>query len=334
MADPVAGYPASYPTDGALTGPPAFTRTQTLSAVGAKLYWRLVREQFVLLSDPEASPAVVDELVELQLAMRRGGRIMPLDPVITMRQTVAGAQAHIGAAVEVVLSLAAEMFDHAHIAGASAGSMRPLIEFLGDSRPNGLLTSRLRQAARDEVLTLSRAGQPLWENHGPDPSAATGVTARTVLEAPVLSAPGTEKMVKEVEDGGEAVRVVATLPLRMFIVDRRFAYVGLEPRGLQPAVLVHASALVEGFIDYFERIWRVAIPVSGSPDGGHPPPVQQRILQMLATGLTDDAMSRRLCLSNRTIRRHVADLLVATGANTRFECAVKALQNGWLTIPT
>ena len=50
----------------------------------------------------------------------------------------------------------------------------------------------------------------------------------------------------------------------------------------------------------------------------------------MASGATDDAISRRLGLSRRTVVRRAARLLERLGASTRFQAGVQAAHRGWL----
>jgi len=76
---------------------------------------------------------------------------------------------------------------------------------------------------------------------------------------------------------------------------------------------------IRGFHRLFERQWEAAaewVPVRGADDA--------RILRLLAEGLHDHEIAERLGTSERTIRRHVADLMGRSGARTRYQLAVRA----------
>ena len=47
---------------------------------------------------------------------------------------------------------------------------------------------------------------------------------------------------------------------------------------------------------------------------------------MMAAGLTDDAIGRRLGLSDRSVRRIVSQLMLRLGADSRFQAGVHAVQ--------
>ncbi|HVF52350.1 MAG TPA: LuxR C-terminal-related transcriptional regulator [Actinomycetota bacterium] len=57
------------------------------------------------------------------------------------------------------------------------------------------------------------------------------------------------------------------------------------------------------------------------------------IVDLLAQGLTDDAIARRLGLAKRTYRRRLDNLLAELGARSRFQAGAMAVQRGWIKEP-
>ena len=55
------------------------------------------------------------------------------------------------------------------------------------------------------------------------------------------------------------------------------------------------------------------------------------LIVLLAQGLTDEAIGRRLGISSRTVRRRVAEIVHSLGAKSRFQAGVRAAQAGWPT---
>ncbi|MFG2489123.1 response regulator transcription factor [Streptomyces virginiae] len=86
-------------------------------------------------------------------------------------------------------------------------------------------------------------------------------------------------------------------------------------------------------LDVFERDWAQATPYATGPQAAHgvSQTMKQTILVMLAKGLKDDTIARRLGISLRTCRRHVSELLETLGAHSRFEAGVIAERQGLLT---
>ncbi|MGW2374540.1 response regulator transcription factor [Kitasatospora sp. NPDC001683] len=57
---------------------------------------------------------------------------------------------------------------------------------------------------------------------------------------------------------------------------------------------------------------------------------EARAIRLLADGLTDEAVAKRLGVSHRTARRLATELMERLGARSRFEAGVRAVQQGWL----
>jgi len=57
---------------------------------------------------------------------------------------------------------------------------------------------------------------------------------------------------------------------------------------------------------------------------------QREVVRLLAEGLTDEGISRRIGVSLRTVRRIASELMVRLTARSRFEAGVKAARSGWI----
>ncbi|MFB7292574.1 LuxR C-terminal-related transcriptional regulator [Actinacidiphila glaucinigra] len=64
--------------------------------------------------------------------------------------------------------------------------------------------------------------------------------------------------------------------------------------------------------------------------GAAPAARHREVVRLLASGLTDEAIGRKLGLSDRTVRRIVAELMQQIGADSRFQAGVKMVRLGWL----
>ncbi|WP_084724905.1 LuxR C-terminal-related transcriptional regulator [Streptacidiphilus melanogenes] len=70
---------------------------------------------------------------------------------------------------------------------------------------------------------------------------------------------------------------------------------------------------------------------TGSRQGcGGPTDLERELLALLAQGLTDATVAKRLNMSLRTERRMVAELMRRLGASGRFEAGVKAARRRWI----
>jgi DNA-binding NarL/FixJ family response regulator len=101
--------------------------------------------------------------------------------------------------------------------------------------------------------------------------------------------------------------------------------------GAPPAsrVVIHSSSVASALRSLFEELWERSVPLH-EDKGSELADDNKEILRMLAAGMKDEAIARRLGLSLRTVRRRVADLMAELNASTRFVAGVEAVRRGWL----
>ncbi len=131
---------------------------------------------------------------------------------------------------------------------------------------------------------------------------------------------------------GEDARVLADHPVKLLIGDDRTALLVPEPErlGVEGSLVVHASGLLAALTGLFETLWTLGVPVSSTTPAGQLSEKDRKIITLMAAGLTDEAIARRLTLSRRTVVRRIAALLDRLGATTRFQAGVQAANRGWL----
>lgn len=165
--------------------------------------------------------------------------------------------------------------------------------------------------ARQEVCVLRRGGQT-------PPAALTArVRIRTVCDRSFFVAGGGWKEVDRARRSGEQVRLTTAVPLDLIVVDGRCA---LLPVG-DGAVLVGRSPLLDSLVAIFESTWAAAV---------EPSEEDRAIVALIATGLKDEAIARQLGIAPRTLRRRIARIMDALGADTRFQAGMQAVRRGWL----
>jgi DNA-binding NarL/FixJ family response regulator len=119
----------------------------------------------------------------------------------------------------------------------------------------------------------------------------------------------------------------------MVVVDRSTALIPLDPAD-DNAGAIHYQGVgpVAPLIALFEQIWANATPfaVGRSRDVQGLTAQERDLLGSLAGGHTDQAAAVRLGVSERTVRRMMADLMERLGARSRFEAGLSAGRAGWL----
>jgi DNA-binding NarL/FixJ family response regulator len=66
------------------------------------------------------------------------------------------------------------------------------------------------------------------------------------------------------------------------------------------------------------------------PAGVDPQADKRELLRLLATGLPDTAIARRLQVAPRTLARRISDLYRELHADNRFQAGAAAQRRGWL----
>jgi sugar-specific transcriptional regulator TrmB/DNA-binding CsgD family transcriptional regulator len=172
------------------------------------------------------------------------------------------------------------------------------------------------------------------ENTEEDRALARGVTYRVVVEAGVVERPGFLEQARSVMPLGEEIRVLPTLPTRLFIADGELAMIPMWSHGDQKvsgALLVHPSGLLDLVNAMFESSWRTATRLieTGSL-AAEDEAVDHELVRLVMLGLTDAAAGAQLGISARTVQRRLADLMEATGVLTRLQLAAEAVRRGWV----
>ncbi|MCS0634298.1 hypothetical protein NX801_01165 [Streptomyces sp. LP05-1] len=197
---------------------------------------------------------------------------------------------------------------------------------------------RLLAGAEREVLVLDRppyvrAGIGCTEPGGRAPDWAAlldrGVTVRVVLDRAGLGLPGRAAALAALAARGLRVRVATGVPTKLIAVDRRVTLLppsdAADPRAA--ALVVGDALLRNALVPLFEAVWERADPLAERREEGGE---QRELLALLASGLKDEAIARRLGVHVHTARRRISRLLEVLDARTRFQAGARARQRGWL----
>jgi sugar-specific transcriptional regulator TrmB len=200
---------------------------------------------------------------------------------------------------------------------------------------------QLQLAAREEVMAFVKAPTALVstaDNTAEDEAVARGVRYRVLLEREMLDAEAGlfDHLVGAVA-AGEEVRMTDSLPIKLLIVDREFAFVpmGTAEAPVHGALLVRQSGLLDALCALYESEWSKGIDIdvaAGSraeSDLGPLDDLDAQVLSLLLVGLNDKAIAFHLRTSLRTVQRRVRHLMDRAGARTRTQLGWKAARLGW-----
>ncbi len=135
-------------------------------------------------------------------------------------------------------------------------------------------------------------------------------------------------------DHGGRVRTVPFLPMPMVLLDRSIAVLPADAeRSDEVSVVVRNPGIVAALCALFDQTWRSAHDYGGAelPDDNGITSQESELLRMLAQGLTDEVVAKRLGISVRTACRLTADLMRRLSARSRFQAGVYASRRGWIT---
>ncbi|MFG2652935.1 helix-turn-helix domain-containing protein [Streptomyces sp. NPDC048436] len=179
--------------------------------------------------------------------------------------------------------------------------------------PNGLLSTGDETSARvaDGALGL----------------LARGVRVRLLLQHAVRSDIRARKVLTRLHIGGAEIRTTGELGRQLVAFDEETAFLLNEGGGADESagVMIHSRSAVGLLLDLVECTWSGAQQYSAEESGYRTvaDSLHLTIVQLLADGLTDEAVARRLGISVRTCRRHIAAVLRDLDAVSRFQAGVR-----------
>ncbi|MFJ7944290.1 helix-turn-helix domain-containing protein [Streptomyces sp. NPDC096354] len=223
----------------------------------------------------------------------------------------------------------------------SASASEGGIEVVTGTRAVGERAESLLASAEQEVMVFDR---PPYAK-GPEDADSSrspgldikalldrGIEVRTVMDREGLSYPGRMRSVNTLISHGLRARVTTGVPTKLIIVDRRITLLPpTETTDPTATALVVGDALLRNaLVPLFETVWDQATPLGGAD--ASLPETQKELLGLLASGLKDEAIARRMGVHVHTARRRISQLLDSLNAETRFQAGAQAILRGWLDV--
>ncbi|HKT05005.1 MAG TPA: helix-turn-helix transcriptional regulator [Rugosimonospora sp.] len=200
------------------------------------------------------------------------------------------------------------------------------------------LTAAARQCA-DQVLTMQPGGgrnaETLRSALERDlQMMERGVSMRILYQHTARASLATRAYVRQVSEAGAEVRTTGEIAERLIVFDRRIAFIPWHrPERRTPgAAIVEEPTVVTFLCRMHESAWLSAQPFE--PDRVEyeqaADTLQASILRLMAQGLKDAVIARRMGMATRTCRRYIAAIMEDLGATSRFQGGVRATQLGLL----
>ncbi|MEV7545595.1 helix-turn-helix transcriptional regulator [Streptomyces sp. NPDC089915] len=165
-----------------------------------------------------------------------------------------------------------------------------------------------------------------------------GIRMRTLQQHAVRFHGPTQAYVAAATALGGEYRTAHELFGRLIVFDDTVAFLPADTV-TWGAVVVREPHLIAYLRGIFEQAWTHATAFVDTTTLGAEAleeaarDIDTTLLSLLADGLKDETIARRLGLSLRTVRRRVADILERLGAESRFQAAVIATRTGLFDTP-
>jgi DNA-binding CsgD family transcriptional regulator len=307
-----------------------------LCEAGDHVYARAVRQGRVPRRDAEAVPCLLD-LALLHPDPDDMDWLVPTAPREVMSRLlrevydeVSAGQRRMGAAVAAFERYAGLGAERRPVAAEGTAAIR-VLDGLG--RIQAAMDEATR-ACTTEVLTVQPGGirreHELSEGlHRALALRGRGVRMRDLYTHVARHGQGLLHYMELMGDAVEA-RTLDEVIDRLILFDRTVAFVPANAERTMALELRH-PALVEYLVTVFERLWRLALPITAPlPDTGiegisHR---ERSIAALLAEGHQDAVIAERLGISVRTCRAHIARLSETLGAASRTQLGVRLAQAG------
>ncbi|MEV4675243.1 helix-turn-helix domain-containing protein [Actinomadura sp. NPDC049382] len=254
---------------------------------------------------------LLPRLEELGLVTRLAGRplrLLATPPHVAVEALVASRQEEIARSRAAIGPLLAEAAPHPE----------ELVEVVSGRTAVARRYLQLLRGAREELRVLVQppfATDAALSGAEQERTMRRGIRVRGIYGAEALDQPHALEEIRRAAASGEEARLGA-VPIKLAIADGRTAMLPLTSEhasSVDSSLVVHPSALLDALVSLFEALWRTGLPLPGgdAPDDA--------VLTLLAAGLTDEAIARRLSISTRTVQRRVRELCDRLGARTRFQ---------------
>lgn len=171
----------------------------------------------------------------------------------------------------------------------------------------------------DETQSLSRE------------AAQHEVRLRALYPHTARSHPSFRATLQQNRDMGAEVRTSDEVAHFLVVVDQEAAFLPTDSADGR-VTAVYEPVIVNLLRGIFENIWQSACTFDGvtTPESALDN-VRGSILRMLASGLKDDVIARRVGISSRTLRRYIATIMEELRAESRFQAGVAAANAGLIS---
>ncbi|MCX4779165.1 helix-turn-helix transcriptional regulator [Streptomyces sp. NBC_01264] len=302
---------------------------------------RALSEQLgVTDAEVRSSLDLLSELALIRPSYEQEGELRAVSPEVGMEILMARQQADLAAQqlrIEASRAAAAQLI--AEFADLSPTGSSPGVEQLVGLDEIRTRITGLAHGVRSDLMTFAPGG-----GHRPETLEASkasdlallgrGVRMRSLFQDSVRNSQSTVAYATWLGELGGEVRTAPDLPTRLMLFDRTTAVIPVSSEdSAAGAVVLTGQGTLTALCALFENVWSNARPLGAASeerDDSGLSPQETTVIRLLAQGLTDEAIAKRLAVSPRTARRLATGLMERLNAASRFEFGVRAVQRGWL----
>ncbi|MEO6501003.1 MAG: hypothetical protein ABIQ09_03740 [Jatrophihabitantaceae bacterium] len=285
--------------------------------------------------DPAEVAAAIEQLLSCRLLREETGEsdcLVAVDPEIAAALLVTPMEQEIAHRRELIAQVRqrTETLRQEYAQSSQLPNAPAVIEHVtGCMEVRGTL-KLLSDTCRDEVIVLLSGHQDDVQFNDYlrvcGQLLERGVTVQIICQHRSRADLVSRMKIKKVIDAGALVRTVSHLPRAAVVFDRSLAVLLGSAGGEGTAAQVRDDGVVQFLLDMFDHMWDGATPLDSFESGyaevaGD---LRQTIAGLMAKGYTDEVLARKMGMSVRTCRRHIASLMHDLGAVSRFQAGVLA----------
>lgn len=151
-----------------------------------------------------------------------------------------------------------------------------------------------------------------------------GVRMRTLYQHTARYHLPTQEYARRMTDEGAEIRTLSELFGRMVAFDGETVFIPHQD-DLDAAIVIQDPSTAAYLCATFDHAWSLAEPYQPAwTESSARDEVKQAIVRLLAEGMKDEMVARRLGMSLRTCRKHIAEIMEQLGAASRFQAGYLA----------
>jgi DNA-binding CsgD family transcriptional regulator len=289
--------------------------------------------------DDEQTARGLRRLGELGLVQDRDGRLEPVEPDTALVRTMDAY--HADAAEQVLrattMQRATQALMTVYRPAVAREASEVEVEYLSDRRRKDRGVVQLNATTREYCDSLHPGAMPpmhvLGRSLAEDAAMIErGVRVRAIYRQDVTQTPRYARYLRELAETGAEVRLIDHAAFDMLIVDGLVACLPANPDDRQgPMVVIRGTSLVNVCVALYADYWLRAVPfeaaASGTDDRTELTPQERVVIRLMAGGLSDDQIARKMGVHRRTVQRAIAKLMERLQADSRFEAGLKLAQD-------